>query len=73
MYLHRVPVLFEPADVNKAKKVVGSLHLTSITYSTPNLAELVSLTGAEECPAELDAVAALAAKLLRHLQVRNSP
>ncbi len=62
-------MLFEPTDVNKAKKVVGSSYLSSITYATPNLSELVSLTGSTECPADIESVAAMAATLLRHLQV----
>ena len=42
---HKVPVFFEPADVNKAKKVVDLLHLNAIDFISPNIYELQTLSG----------------------------
>lgn len=40
----RIPVFFEPTDMKKARKVMAAKHLSSVTYASPNVMELQSMS-----------------------------
>jgi len=65
-----IPVLFEPTDLRKARKLAQSLHFAAVTYASPNKRELAAMAGSSAIAVNPDEAARQCLPLLQQgLQV----